>query len=199
MPTVVAPVLRIVNRVRAMLPGEIWLGDVVPVIVIPPEVVPNVAVTLRSALIATEHAPVPVHAPDQPVNVEPDAGVAVRATVLAELKSAPQVDGQLMPDGELVTVPDPAPDVVTVRWCVVGGVPVTVTAPSGPEGAIVKPSVFSADAELVKVPGAAPTFAVNLRVPSPLAGTTSGPAQVRVFPLPIVGLLVVNPVVEPAT
>ena len=40
----------------------------------------NVAVTLSAALIVTEHDPVPVHAPLQPPNVEPLAGVAVNVT-----------------------------------------------------------------------------------------------------------------------
>ncbi len=44
----------------------------------------NVAVTALAALIGTEQAPVPVQAPLQPANVEPLAGVAVRATIAAE-------------------------------------------------------------------------------------------------------------------
>jgi len=42
----------------------------------------NVAVADFAALRATVHVPVPVHAPDQPVNVDPAAGVTVRVTVV---------------------------------------------------------------------------------------------------------------------
>ena len=40
----------------------------------------NVAVTVLAAVIVTTHAPVPVHAPDHPANVDPVAGVAVTVT-----------------------------------------------------------------------------------------------------------------------
>jgi hypothetical protein len=41
----------------------------------------NVAVTERASLIITTHAPVPEHAPDQPVNaLVADTGVAVSVT-----------------------------------------------------------------------------------------------------------------------
>jgi hypothetical protein len=42
----------------------------------------NVAVTEVFALSVTEQAPVPLHAPLQPVKVEPVAGVAVRVTAV---------------------------------------------------------------------------------------------------------------------
>ncbi len=38
------------------------------------------AMTVLSESIVIEHSPVPEHAPDQPVNVDPDAGTAVRVT-----------------------------------------------------------------------------------------------------------------------
>jgi hypothetical protein len=44
-------------------------------------IVVNVAVTLWSELIITLHVVVPAHAPPQPANVEPDAGVAVRDSI----------------------------------------------------------------------------------------------------------------------
>jgi hypothetical protein len=110
------PPLLIRKRVFAVPPGEMVCGVVVAVIVRPPGVeAVNVAVTLRSALIVTVQPPVPVHAPDQPAKVDPAAGVAIMPTVAPEVKSAAQVDPQLMPDGELVTVPDPLPARVTVR------------------------------------------------------------------------------------
>ena len=40
----------------------------------------NVAVTDLAAFMVTVHAPVPVHAPLQPVKVEPGAAVAVSVT-----------------------------------------------------------------------------------------------------------------------
>ena len=55
--------------------------------------------------------PVPLH----PAKVDPDAGVAVKATTAPLLKLAEQVVPQLMPAGELVTVPLPVPVEDTVR------------------------------------------------------------------------------------
>jgi hypothetical protein len=48
------------------------------------------------------------------VNVAPAAGVAVSVTAVPLLKDAEQVVPQLMPAGALVTVPDPAPERLTV-------------------------------------------------------------------------------------
>jgi len=45
----------------------------------------NVAVTLRAVLIVTEHAPVPVQAPLQPLKLEPAEAVGVSATTVPEL------------------------------------------------------------------------------------------------------------------
>jgi hypothetical protein len=53
--------------------------------------------------------------PDQPANIEPDAAVAVSVTAAPLLKLAEQVLPQLMPAGELVTVPLPVPAFATVR------------------------------------------------------------------------------------
>jgi len=74
---------------------------------------PKVAVTACACVMATEHEPVPLQAPLQPVNVEPAAGLAVSTTV--PLNDAEQVAPQLIPAGLLVTVPVPAPAKVTVR------------------------------------------------------------------------------------
>jgi hypothetical protein len=65
------------------------------------------------AFIGTEQAPVPVHAPDQPANVEPAAGTGVRATLVPLAKSCEHVDPQSIPEGELLTVPAPFPDLST--------------------------------------------------------------------------------------
>jgi hypothetical protein len=75
----------------------------------------NVAVTLLTASIGTVHVVVPVQAPLQPLKLEPVAGVAVRVTLLPEMKSALQVAPQSMPVGLLVTVPVPVPALVRVR------------------------------------------------------------------------------------
>jgi len=90
-------------------------------------VIANVAVTARAALIVTLHAPVPVQAPLQPVNVEPVAGAAVRVTAAPLVNDAEQVLPQEMPVGVLVTVPLPAPALVTVSAKDDGKVNVAVT------------------------------------------------------------------------
>src|SRR2546425_7020 len=66
----------------------------------------KVAVTARAALIVTVQAP---------VKVEPAADAAVRVTAVPVVKAAEQVAPHEMPAGALVTVPLPAPDLVTVR------------------------------------------------------------------------------------
>jgi hypothetical protein len=55
----------------------------------------------------------PLHAPVKPEKVDPEAGVAVRATEVPSLKVAVQVEGQLIPAGLLVTVPEP--EIATVN------------------------------------------------------------------------------------
>jgi hypothetical protein len=56
---------------------------------------------------------VPEHEPDQPENVEPEAGDAVRVTVVPEVTEVEQVEPQLI--GPPDTVPEPVPDFVTER------------------------------------------------------------------------------------
>jgi hypothetical protein len=81
----------------------------------------NVAVKVSSALIEIWQMPVPEQPPpDQPANVEPDAAAAVSVTCCPELNSAVQVAPQSIPDGELVTVPDPDRAVDTVRTSAAG-------------------------------------------------------------------------------
>jgi hypothetical protein len=75
----------------------------------------NVAVTLIAIVVVTMQVPVPEHGAPQPVNVDPDAGVAVKVTCVPLLKLAEQVAPQLIPAGALVTVPVPVPALVTVR------------------------------------------------------------------------------------
>src|SRR5262249_61709334 len=56
----------------------------------------------------------PVEPPLQPVKVEPAAGVAVNVTAVPIVKDVEQVVPQEIPVGALVTVPLPAPALVTV-------------------------------------------------------------------------------------
>ena len=70
---------------------------------------PNVAVTDWFELSVTLHEPVPEQAPLHPVKIWPDAGVAARLITVPEPPVMEQVAPQLMPAGELVTVPVPVP------------------------------------------------------------------------------------------
>jgi hypothetical protein len=74
----------------------------------------KVAVTVCAPLIVTVQEPVPVQPPLQPVKVEPAAGAAVRVTTVPVVKEVEHVAPQEMPAGALVTVPLPAPALVTV-------------------------------------------------------------------------------------
>ncbi len=68
------------------------------------------AVTVVLELSVTWQVPVPEQPPpDQPVKVEPAVGLAVRVTGVPEANCALQVEPQLIPAGELVTVPGSGP------------------------------------------------------------------------------------------
>jgi hypothetical protein len=74
----------------------------------------NVAVTDSSAVIDTVHVlAVPEHAPDQPANTDPDAGVSVNTTDVPCANDAEHVPPQLIPAGVLETDPDPEPFLAT--------------------------------------------------------------------------------------
>jgi hypothetical protein len=81
----------------------------------PLTLVAKLAATVAAALMMTLQAPVPVHAPLQPVKVEPVPGVAVNTTIVPVVNEAAHVAPQAMPAGALVTAPVPVPDLVTVR------------------------------------------------------------------------------------
>src|SRR5438093_1599836 len=99
----------------------------------------KVAVTVVAVHTVTWQVPVPEHPPPlQPLKVEPAAGLAVSVTAVPLVKLAEQVAPQVIPAGELVTVPLPVPAGVTVRvkvWSakvavtVVAAVRVTVQVP----------------------------------------------------------------------
>ena len=76
----------------------------------------NVAVTEALASTVTAHVPVPLHAPDQPENMEPELGVAVSVTAVPLANVPPHVVPQLIPEGLLVTFPFPVPVLCTVSW-----------------------------------------------------------------------------------
>ena len=96
----------------------VTVPDPVPALATATEVWPmtlKVAVTSFAADMTTEHGVVaPVQAPAQPTNTLPGEGVAVSETVELVAKNAEHVAPQLMPDGELETVPAPVPAPVTV-------------------------------------------------------------------------------------
>ena len=75
----------------------------------------NVAVTDLFDVSVTLQAPVPPHAPPQPANVYPVAGVAESETaVLYATFMLQEVPGHVMPAGLEVTVPEPVTDAVSV-------------------------------------------------------------------------------------
>jgi hypothetical protein len=102
-------------------------GQLMPVgvLVIEPEPLPDkltdsrkvtvlkVAVTDCAAFILTLQAPVPEHAPLHPAKVDPAAAAAVKVTVVPLLKFALHVTVQLIPEGALVTEPEPLPEKAT--------------------------------------------------------------------------------------
>jgi hypothetical protein len=91
----------------------------------------KVAVTVVAAVNVTTHVPVPVHPPPlHPVNVEPSAGLAISVTCVPLAKLAEHVDPQLIPDGLLVTVPDPVPALVTASVKPLPALKVAVTVTS---------------------------------------------------------------------
>ncbi len=121
--------------------------------------VSKVAVTFWAALMVTLQAPVPLQAPPQPLNTDPAAGVAARLTTVPELYGAEQVAPQLMPAGELVTVPDPVPSGPTVN--VNSGTKVAVTVVAEFTVTVQVPVPVQAPPQPVK---AEPTMAAAFRV-----------------------------------
>jgi hypothetical protein len=81
----------------------------------------KLAVTVVAASSVSTQPSMPLHPPpDQPANVELAAAAAVKVICVPVSKLAAQVGPQLIPDGLLVTVPDPPPvratDSILVLW-----------------------------------------------------------------------------------
>jgi hypothetical protein len=76
----------------------------------------KLAPTDSSAFMVRLHAPVPEQPPCQPAKKAPEAGEAVKLTVVPVAKPAWQVPGQFMPAGLLVTVPLAVPVLLMATW-----------------------------------------------------------------------------------
>jgi hypothetical protein len=75
----------------------------------------KLAVTVTDVLPAKVQGAVPAQPPPlQPVKIEPAAGVAARVTEVPAGYVAEQAVPQLIPAGELATVPAPLPALLTV-------------------------------------------------------------------------------------
>lgn len=73
----------------------------------------KVAVTLLEPDIVKPQVPVPEQDPLQPLNVEPETGVADSVTCVPFEKLVEQTLPQLIPEGLLSTEPDPVPERLT--------------------------------------------------------------------------------------
>jgi hypothetical protein len=93
----------------------------------------------------------------KPANVDPSAAVAVNITLLLSGKAARQLDGQLIPLGELVTVPVPVPISVTIRLFVPTSFSPNIANPD----AALTPFVSGG---VVKVISCVPSAIVNLKI-----------------------------------
>jgi hypothetical protein len=200
--------------VQLMPPVPVTVPVPVPVPVTVTVVRLNVALTDWAVLMVTvQGTVVPVHAPPQPAKAAPDDALGVKLTVSPLTKFAEQVAPQLMPEGELVTVPDaaPAPVLLTVRAKFGAGSKVAVTATGAvpmvklqapvPEHTPLQPENTEAELagvavnvtgfpllialELVQVPEVAPAVMVQLMPPVPVAVPLPVPAPLTVT---VVGL-----------
>ena len=119
------PVKNLVEQIdpQLMIDPSIPAGDAVTIPVPAPDLInvsiytgSKLAVTDLAAFIVIERGLVVLEAaPLQPANVIPVFGVAVSVTEVPLTKSAEQVAPQFTPEGNEVTVPEPAPALVTVN------------------------------------------------------------------------------------
>ena len=133
----------------------------------------------------------PLQAPDQPAKAEPVWGVAVSVTVLFGGKAAAQGGAQLMPDGLLLTKPNPSPALVTSSREPWANVAVTVL------------SALSVTTQVVALPPQPPDQPMNAEPALAVAVsvTLSPNAKVLLQVLPQAmpeGLLVTGPLPLPA-
>ncbi len=75
----------------------------------------KVALTSWAVSIVILHAPVPEQAPPQPAKVEPEPALGMSVTLVPASNACEQTEPQSIAVGELETVPEPEPDVETVR------------------------------------------------------------------------------------
>ena len=150
------------------------------------------AVTACAALIVTVQVPVPVQPPPlQPLKVEPAAGAAVKVTATPLSNVAEQFLPHETPAGALVTVPLPAPALLTVsvKDCM-AKVAVTEEAPLSVTVHVPEP-LQPLPFQRLKVERAAGTAVKVMVVPLAYAA-----AQVVPHEMPA-GALVTMPVPEP--
>lgn len=117
-PEVVHEEAGVVAAVGSVMVTVLWLNRRAPDTDVTHVLGLNVAVTDRSALMVTVQVLAePLQAPLQPVKLDPVPALAVSVTVLPVVNEALHVVPQLMPLGELVTVPAPMPARATVSVC----------------------------------------------------------------------------------
>ena len=121
-----APLLKVAEQVlpQLMPAGELVTVPLpVPVLLSVSEYVMRLNVAVQLILVLTVKLPLEqVASPDQPAKTEPLAATGVRVTAVPLTKLLEQPAPQLMPAGELVTVPMPVPPRFTVRVKVAAGV-----------------------------------------------------------------------------
>jgi hypothetical protein len=139
------------NRVQVWLPSPVFVQEKLlgPVTLVVPKAASgfvssfdtvtetlvsgsNRAVTAWSTSIVTVHVGPVLEHPVHPPKPLPLWGEAVKVTDVRSGNEAVHVVPQLMPAGELDTVPAPAPDLVTARSAKVVGTQVMVTTPVSP-------------------------------------------------------------------
>jgi hypothetical protein len=138
---VLAKPLPLTVSVSPLLPATALLGDRLLTVgtTAGAERALKVAVTVVEVFTVRVQVPVPEQGPLQPANVDPVAAAAVRVRELPTETLVEHWDPQEMPDGELVTVPEPVPFLVTVS--VTDDVVVVVPLPLTPRETVSPPAV----------------------------------------------------------
>jgi hypothetical protein len=148
----------------------------------------KVAVTEAAAVTTIEQGPVPEHDPAQPVKRKPGLAFGVRVTVVPLTTLALQAEGQVMPDGELVTVPLPDTDTESGKVCVAVKIaPIVWFVPAGRVHVVFFPAGAQAPVQPPKVD---PLDGVSVRVTVPAPGKEAEHVAPQLIPA---GLLVTVP------